>query len=195
MQDLLRRQPGTIPRKWVCVYYVQRRLIRGYLDNLLMDREHSFHPIRHRNSGILIYERVTNSNINSFYDFFHCCKSFRFFSLILLFFFHSFSESINQGCDLADSMCREFVWTEKSQSVREIARNIIQLLPFNFHWSEVFSLYRHVDIFFGCIEGIHLLQGTRSPGKVRNVTISWPINHIIGIPDTAFRHMKKWGVM
>lgn len=34
MQDLLRRQPGTVPRKWVCVYYVQRRLIRGYLDNL-----------------------------------------------------------------------------------------------------------------------------------------------------------------
>lgn len=39
MQDLLRRQPGTVPRKWVCVYYVQRRLIRGYLDKLLMDRE------------------------------------------------------------------------------------------------------------------------------------------------------------
>lgn len=58
MQDLLRRQPGTVPRKWGCVYYVRRPLIRGYLDNLLMDRQHSFHPIRHRYSGILILREL-----------------------------------------------------------------------------------------------------------------------------------------
>lgn len=146
MQDLLRRQPGTVPRKWGCVYYVRRPLIRGYLDNLLMDRQHSFHPIRHRYSGILILRELPILTLIHFTTFV-IVKRVLGFSLWFSFFFHSFSESINQGCDLADSMCREFVWTEKSQSVREIATNIIQLLPFNFHWSEVFSPYRYVDIY------------------------------------------------